>query len=294
MKIEKFKKIFGKEKIGYLFILPQMILFLLFMIYPMFEGIHLSFFKVSLQDKVWVGLQNYTSLLSDEVFIRALGNTMIFVIFVVVLNVLISLFVSASIFDKNPKFVSFIRGTFYIPSIVGVVVMSMIWRWLFNPSSGIVNYFIRDVLGFKTINFLGNGSLVLYTLIFIMVFSSVGESIILVLAAMISIPPDLFEAAEIDGANRWGKFLHINLPLIKPTTLYIAIITTIGILKIFAVVQLTTAGGPAYRSTTLMYILYERAFRFNQMGSAAAIGTIMFVIAALISIASFRLLKSRV
>jgi multiple sugar transport system permease protein len=284
----KIKKDFFKENItGYLFIAPQMLLFLVFLVYPIIEGIRLSLFKISYQDEVFIGLENYKRLFSDSVFIQSTINTVIFVLFIVALTVIFAMFVSAAIFDKNAKYVSFIRGAYYIPVMVSMVVMSMIWSFLLNPANGLIPFVARK-MEMSTVNFLGDTDWVLPVIIFVTFATNVGQAIILYIASMIGVPKELFEAAEVDGASRMKIIFKIIIPMVKPTTIYIIIMNIIAVLKIFVVIQLLTGGGPNNASTTLMYYLYNNAFKYNQLGLASAVGVIMFLITLALSIPQLR------
>ena len=277
-----------KENItGYLFIAPQMLLFIVFLVYPIIEGIRLSLFKINYQDQVFVGLENYKRLFSDPVFIQSTINTVIFVLFIVALTVFFALFVSSAVFDKNAKYVSFIRGAYYIPVMVSMVVMSMIWSFLLNPANGLIPYIARK-MEILSVNFLGDTDWVLPVIIFVTFATNVGQAIILYIASMIGVPKELFEAAEVDGASRMKIIFKIIIPMVKPTTIYIIIINIIAVLKIFVVIQLLTGGGPNNASTTLMYYLYNNAFKYNQLGLASAVGVIMFLITLVLSIPQLR------
>lgn len=272
---------------GYLFIAPQLLLFLVFVVYPIFEGIRLSLFKINYQSETFIGFDNYTALFSDPVFLKSTMNTVIFVVFIVALTVIFGLFVASAIFDKNAKYVSFIRGSYYIPVMVSMVVMSMVWSFLLNPANGLIPFVARQ-LEMPAVNFLGNKDLVLPVIIFVTFATNVGQAIILYIAAMIGVPKELFEAAEVDGANRFTIIFKILIPLVKPTTIYITIMNIIAVLKIFVVIQLLTGGGPNNASTTLMYYLYNNAFKYNQLGLASAVGVIMFLITLVLSVPQLR------
>lgn len=267
---------------GYLFIAPQILLFLVFLVYPIFEGIRLSLYKINYQNETFVGLANYQKLFSDPVFVKSIINTVIFVLFIVALTVVFAMFVASAIFDKNAKYVSIIRGAYYIPVMVSMVVMSMIWSFLLNPANGLIPFVARKME--MSVNFLGDTNWVLPVIIFVTFATNVGQAIILYIASMIGVPKELFEAAEVDGASRMKIIFKIILPMVKPTTLYIIIMNIIAVLKIFVVIQLLTGGGPNNASTTLMYYLYNNAFKYNQLGVASAVGVIMFIITLMLSL----------
>ncbi|MEW9700375.1 carbohydrate ABC transporter permease [Paenibacillus sp. SI8] len=272
---------------GYLFISPQMLIFLVFLVYPIIEGIRLSLYRINYQTEKFVGLDNYVSLFNDPVFFKALINTVVFVVFIVILTVGFALFVASAVFDKNAKYVSFIRGSYYVPVMVSMVVMSMVWSFLLNPANGLISYFSQEA-GFGTVNLLGKTTTVMPVIIFVTFATNVGQAIILYIAAMLGVPKDLFEAAEVDGASRWQVISKILIPSVQSTTVYIGIINIIAVLKIFVVIQLLTGGGPNNASVTLMYYLYNNAFKYNQLGIASAVGVIMFVITLLLSVPQLR------
>ena len=279
-----------KENItGYLFIAPQLLLFLVFIVYPIIEGVRLSLFRINYQQETFIGFENYQRLFADPVFMKSTLNTVIFVVCIVALTVVFALFVASAVFDKNAKYVSFIRGSYYIPVMVSMVVMSMVWSFLLNPANGLIPYAARE-LEMVSVNFLGDKSLVLPVIIFITFATNIGQAIILYVASMIGVPKDVFEAAEIDGANRMTIIFKILIPLVKPTTIYIIIMNIIAVLKIFVVIQLLTGGGPNNASTTLMYYLYNNAFKYNQLGIASAVGVIMFLITLFLSIPQLRMM----
>lgn len=278
---------------GYLFVLPQLFLFLALMIYPIFSGFRMSLFKITLKSERFVGLANYQNLLSDPNFMKSLWNTVLFVVCIVVLAVGLGLVVSAAIFDKSGGYVSFIRGCYYIPIAVSMTVMTVIWNFLLNPSLGLVNYLL-GLVSVGPVNFLGDVNWVMPIIIFVTFVSNIGQVIVLYVASMVSISTDVLEAAQVDGCSRVGRFVYIIFPLVKPTTLYVLITQIIAVIKIYVVIQLMTNGGPNHASSTLMYYLYEKAFELNnRMGEAAAIGVIMFVICMVLSLMQVAIFADR-
>ncbi len=277
---------------GYLFIMPQLILFAIFILYPIFEGFRMSLYRATYIDEIFVGFENYQTLFEDPIFLKSITNTVLFVIGIVFFTIIFGLFVATTVYDKNPKYISFIRGSYYLPVMVSMVVMSMVWNFLLNPANGLISYIMNNV-GIKNVNLLGNVNTVMYTIIFVTFVGNVGQAIILYIAAMIGIPADYFEAAEIDGASRWQRITKILIPLVKPTTLYLTVINIIAVLKIFVVIQLLTGGGPNNASVTMMYYLYQNAFVYNNRGVAAAVGVLMFIFAVLMSIPQFKAFGNR-
>lgn len=278
-----------KSFTGYAFIFPQLVMFLIFYFYPIIEGFRLSFYRITPKENTFVGLNNFKELFENPVFGIAVRNTLIYIIAIVFLTVAFGLFVASAIFDKNAKYVSFIRGCYYLPCMVSMVVMSMVWNFLLNPANGLICYYLR-VWQAPAVNLLGNKNTVLGVIIFVTFVSNVGQAIILFIAAMVGVPSDLFEVAEIDGANRFQRTWHILFPMIRPTLLYVTVINVVGVLKMFVAVQLLTDGGPNNASVTMMYFLYQNAFKWNNTGAASAIGVLMFLIAILFLIPMFRVI----
>lgn len=279
----KFRREWQKQKWGYFFILPQMLLFFLFMVYPVFEGFRLSLLKVDFFTQSWVGLKNYVDLLTDPVFKKAIVNTMVFVISGTVLTIVFSLFVSTAIFDKGKRYINFVRSSFYLPVFISMVVICIIWNWLLNPSIGLVNYLIQSA-GFESINFMSSAIFAKPILIILICLANIGQAVVLFIATLNGISPEIIEASEIDGANRRQRISRILLPLCRDNIIYISLLTVISIMKVYIVIAMLTGGGPNYATTTLMYQMYEEAFTNGNIGSASAMGVVMFVLVLLISI----------
>ncbi|EGJ27705.1 carbohydrate ABC transporter permease [Streptococcus porcinus] len=276
-----------QDYLGYLFIGPQMLLMLIFILYPVIKGFKMSLYSVYGVDSYFVGFENFSHLLQDPVFVKSILNTIFFVVAIVILTILFALFVATTVYDKNSKYVSFIRGAYYLPVMVSMVVMSIVWNFLLNPSNGLISFYFEH-FGVGHLNLLGNTKTVMPIIVFVTFVGNVGQAIILYLATMIGISQDYFEAAQLDGATRWQRIRHIIIPLVRPTTAYLVVINIIAVLKIFVVIQLLTGGGPNNASVTMMYYLYQNAFVYNNTGVAAAIGVLMFLIALLLSVPQLR------
>ncbi|MEE3698513.1 sugar ABC transporter permease [Streptococcus uberis] len=264
-----------------------MLLMLIFIVYPVIKGFKMSLYKVYGMDSYFVGLDNFKALFEDAVFVKSILNTVFFVVAIVLLTIIFALFVSTTVYDKNARYVSFIRGSYYLPVMVSMVVMSIVWNFLLNPSNGLVSYVFQQ-MGAGHVNLLGNPKTVMPIIVFVTFVGNVGQAIILYLATMIGISPDYFEAAQLDGATRWQRIRHIIIPLVRPTTAYLIVINIIAVLKIFVVIQLLTGGGPNNASVTMMYYLYQNAFVYNNTGAASAIGVLMFMIALILSVPQLR------
>lgn len=287
-KHKKISKLDLKEWISaYLFLSPILIIFGYFVVYPMLKGIYISFFDYSLRKFEFIGLENYKSLLSDEVFIKSLINTLLIVLGTVPVVIVLSLFISLVIYKKNPFLRSLFRGVFYLPTVSSIVSITVVWGWILHPNYGILNY-ITSLFGAEPKTWLGDPKYALICIVVVLITLSVGQPIILYVASLGNIPASYLEAAEIDGATSWQIFRKITWPLLMPTTLYIVIISTINSFQTFAIIQLLTSGGPAYSTSTIMYLVYERAFTLNKYGLASAMGVVLAIIIMIISIVQYK------
>ena len=281
---------YPKQLTGYLFILPQMALFLVFMVYPIIAGFIMSLYRTGLASVRFVGLQNYVRLFSNELFIRATINTVQYVFGVGALTVIVGLFIATAVYDKSVKYMSFIRGACYVPVMMTMVAYSIIWLWILNPALGLVNHYI-SMAGGDRINFMGIVGYAKPILIVIIWLFNLGQAVILFIAAMIGIPQTLLEAARIDGASKFQTIIRVVLPLVKPTVFYVIILIFIDVIKVYLAINLMTAGGPNYQTISLMYLCYDEAFvRFN-LGNASAIGVMMFILSLILSLGQFKLFQ---
>lgn len=278
-----------KSITGYLFVLPQFLFFAIFTIYPILEGFRISLFKDDAISSTFVGLQNYISLFQDSVFIKSVFNTLFLVVVVTLVSLVLGIVISLSVFDKNGKYISFIRTCYYLPVVVSTVVMAMVWSFLLNPASGLIPYLMRT-WGMGNVNLLGDRRYVLWIIAFVTIVASLGTCLLMYIAAMLSVSSELLEAAKIDGATKIQRSLHIIIPLVQPTTLYLTVTQVIAMLKLFVIIQLLTDGGPNNASMTMMYYLYRNAFKYDKVNSAAAIGVLMFLFALVITLPQFRTL----
>ncbi len=280
---------------AYLFLLPALIFFFVFVIFPIGQGIYTSFFNYTMKDFNWVGLGNYIELFQDSVFLKSLGNTILLVVAAVPFIVVFSIFASVTLYEKSAWIRSLFRGIFYLPVVTGTVSVTVVWKWIFDPLTGILNYVLKDAgIITRNINWLGDKRFALWAIALVLFTTSVGQPIILFIAALGNLDRSQVEAAEIDGANRAQVFRYVEWPGILPTTLYVVVITTINSFQCFSLIQLLTSGGPNYNTSTIMYQVYETAFRLNRYGYANAMGVILAVFIVIFSTVQFRLFNSQI
>ena len=276
---------------AYLFLLPFLIFFVGFVLYPMFMCLYTSFFDATMGRKdIFIGLQNYKELAADPVFWIALKNTMIIVIVSVPVTCAFSLWVATIISRMPVAATSAFRCIFYLPVVTGSVAVTMVWKWMFNNYYGIFNYLGKSMgLISKSINWLGDPKYALGCIILILLTTSVGQPIVLYVSALDNVDKSLVEAAEVDGATPMQAFWRVKWPQMMPTTLYILVITTINSFQCFPLIQLLTSGAPKNSTMTLMYYIYYNAFKLYRYGYGNAMGVILAIIIAILSAVQFKL-----
>ena len=293
MKVNKLKM--RETVVAYSFLAPVLIFFAVFVLAPMVMGFVTSFFNYTMNDFTFIGFDNYVRMFNDDVFKKSLVNTLIIVVGSVPIVVLFSLFVASQTYERHVITRSFFRSVFFLPVVTGSVAVTVVWKWIYDPMSGILNYALKATgMIDQNISWLGDKHYALAAIIVILLTTSVGQPIILYIAAMGNIDTSLMEAARIDGATEMQVFWKIKWPSLLPTTLYIAIITTINSFQCFALIQLLTSGGPNYSTSTLMYYLYEKAFKLSEYGYANTIGVFLAVLIAIISFAQMKILGNDV
>ena len=258
-------------------------------------GFVTSFFNYTMNDFTFIGLDNYIRMFNDEVFIKSLINTLIIVIGSVPIVVMFSLFVASKTYEKSVFTRSFFRCVFFLPVVTGSVAVTVVWKWIYDPLSGILNHILKSAnIIEQNISWLGDKRYALLAIMVILLTTSVGQPIILYIASLGNVDKSLIEAARVDGANEFQVFWKIKWPSLLPTTLYIVVITTINSFQCFALIQLLTSGGPNYSTSTIMYYLYEKAFKLSEYGYANTMGVFLAVLIGMISFAQFKILGNDV
>ncbi|MGL4649792.1 MAG: carbohydrate ABC transporter permease [Caldilineaceae bacterium] len=279
---------------NYLFILPHFVLFSLFLLYPIFRGLQISLYdwKIMLDDQEFIGLANYEALLKDKVFWEVLGNTVVFMLMTVAINVVLALLVASGL-KHGFTGSDLLRVLFYAPGIISVSVLGIIAIRVWDTQLGIINYYLVDVLGGPRIRWLGDPSLVIPALSITTVWWTFGFPMLVFIAGLHNIPEQLYEAAKIDGANALGTFRHITLPLIMPTMLFVVVTQFIAHMQVFAQPYIITAGGPGNGSRSVVQYLYETAWKFFRFGYASTISVVLALIMIVVTVTLFSLMRSR-
>ena len=287
---------------GYLFMLPSLIFFVGFVIIHMFICIFTSLTASNMHDTTmfgqFVGLKNFAKLFEDKVFQKGLLNTFIIVIVSVPTVCAFSLWVGSAIYKLNNIALSAFRCIFYLPVVTGSVAVTVVWRWMYDNYTGILNTAMKGAgLIEQNINWLGDPKTALGCIIVILFTTSVGQPIVLYISALGNVDTTLIEAAEVDGATDMQVFWQVKWPQMMPTTLYILVITTINSFQCFALIQLLTQGGPSHATDTVMYYIYYTAFKLTEQaghfGYANAMGVVLAIFIGVMSAVQFRLAKEK-
>ncbi len=288
---KKKSKISKGRTIAWLFLLPALILFALFQWYPMLKAIWVSFFNYSYVGKsVFIGLKNYIRAFKDPIFWIAWKNTFYAGFLSIVIGFVPPIFV-AIILNEVRKFKSFFKVSFYIPVITSMVIISIMWKWIYNPDYGLLNWFL-SLFGFEKLGWLTDPKLSMPSIVLMASWKALGRGVIIYLAALQNVPEQLYEAAEIDGAGFWHKVWHITIPSIMPIMSIMLILKIIGSLQIFASVYIMTEGGPMYATEVVAHYIYNTAFRDMDMGYATAMAMIMFIVLMFVTYIQLKLKKS--
>lgn len=284
----------SNEKVGYLFILPSLIHLIAFLLIPLVFSFFLSFrdwSRPSFQDAPYVGLANYEFLMGDWRFWQAMGNSAYYTALSVPLGMAFSLAI-AVVMNQKLKGVNFFRTLFFMPVVSSWVAVSIIWLTLLDPNVGIVNY-VLSWFGIPRINWLGDPRSAMPAIVLISIWKSAGFNMVIWLAGLQAIPQELYEAAAIDGANRWRQFRHVTLPLLAPTSFFLAVTGVIGALQVFTPVYVITRGGPLDSTNTAVYHIYRRAFQEFDFGYASAQSWVLFAVIFLVTVIQVAYRRSR-
>ena len=272
----------------YLFIAPNLLLFSVFVFFPLLYAVYVSTREWSLIDTPrYVGADNYIRLASDPLFWQSLRNTLVYSVSTVPTSLAIGLALALAL-NRDLLARSFLRSLYFLPVVISSVATAVIAAWLFNDNYGVVNMLLRKI-GIGPVPFLSSPRFALLSLVITTLWVRVGFCMVVYLAALQSIPPTYHDAAEVDGASRWQRFLHITWPLLKPATFLLLILNVIYSFQVFDLIFVMTGGGPGFSTTMLVQYIYQAAFVSSEMGYASAMGLVLFAL-----ILGFTLLQWRV
>jgi multiple sugar transport system permease protein len=278
---------------GWVFVAPAVIALAVFFAIPVLAALAMSltdfdiYALADLRNLRFVGLDNYAQLLQNPLFWQALGNTLFFVVVGVPLSIGLSLGAAMLLNSPLARAQAFYRTALFAPVVTTLVAVAVVWRYLFHTRYGWLNHALAG-LGIAPIDWLGDPAWAMPAIIVLSVWKNFGYNMVILLAALQAIPPDLYEAARLDGARRWALFRHITLPGIAPMLLVVSILTMAGHFQIFAEPYVMTQGGPAQATVTVLYLMYEEGFKWWSLGTASAVAFVLFVIMFAITLLQMR------
>jgi multiple sugar transport system permease protein len=264
------------------FIGPSIILLLIFMLIPILVSLTLSFTDFNVfaiydwSNASFIGFENYNNLMKDPLFWKALLNTLYALVVAMPLTIILALSFAALLNRETTYFKNFFKVSFYLPSITNTVAIAIVWSWMLNPDYGLINWFL-GLIGIQGPNWLGDPAWAMPSVIMLVVWKAVGYNIILFTAGLQNIPDYLYEAAELDGASKFQKFLHVTIPSLRPTIFFVTVMTIIGYLQLFEEPYMLTGGGPLDSTLSIVLYLYRQGFRFFKLGYASSIAFVLFI-----------------
>jgi multiple sugar transport system permease protein len=274
---------------GYLFLLPNILGFLAFNIFPLLFAIGMSFTRWDLiSEPTFIGLGNYEKLfLEDESFRIAVKNTLFFTAMSVPAGTIISLLL-ANVLNQKIRGTIFYRTAYFLPVVSSSIAVALVWAWVFNPDFGLVNELL-STFGLPRLKWLASSTWALPAIVIVSVWRGIGPSTVIFLAGLQGIPEELYDAAKIDGANAHQLFRHITIPMLSPTTFFVIVVSIIGSFQVFDLVFMMTQGGPGRATLVLVYYIYQHAFRWFGMGYAASIAFVLFIVIFILTLIQLRL-----
>lgn len=283
----------GHPLLPYAFLLPACSLIGGLVLYPALQALLVSFTSFNMiTPSQWVGADNYRRLAADPFFWQALRNSLLYLVVVVPVLVLAPIGLAVLV-DRALPGIRLFRALFYLPVITSLVISGLIWKWVYEER-GLLNYVLQATgLVAEPVAFLTDPGNALLSVMVVTIWSGMGYYMVIYLAGLQAIPRHLYEVAEVEGVSCWQQFIHITLPLLRPSMAIVAVMSSIAAMKVFEEIYVMTQGGPMDASKTLVYFIYETAFAEFEMGLAAAAGMVLFAITLTLSLINLRLLRKK-
>ena len=287
-------KHFQKKKwLPYLLVSPYLIFVIVFVVFPVLFCFFLTFNKWNIISPMkFIGVDNYSRLLHDRLFWKAIGNTLKFLLLHIPLQLAVSLFL-AYLLNQKIRAASFFRASFFMPVIVSGVVVTILWQQLFGYDAGLINKLLMSI-GITKIGWLVNPDVAIYSIAVMATWKNVGLYVILFLVGLQTVPTQYYEAAKMEGATRWQQFYHITLPMINPTIFMVVILSTIGGFSLFIEPYIMTGGGPLNTTLSAVLYIYKQAFQYYNMGYSATLGFFYAVMIMTVVILQKKLIEKEV
>ena len=278
----------AQNRIGWLFIAPPVLLFLMFTLIPLVLAVVFSFTSYDIINPPrFIGLRNFERILKDEFFWISLRNSATYTLFYVPSGLVLALLVALFINSKR-RFVGLYRTLFYLPVLSSSVANATLWSWIYNPKMGLLNGFL-SVFGIIGPSWLNDTKTAMLSIVIMSLWAGYAGNMMIFLAALKGVPDVFYEAAVIDGANRWQRFIHITIPSIRKTTFFVSTMLIIGSFQVFDAAFLLTSGGPGNATITMVYYIYNRGFKDLKMGYASAMSLCLFAIIFVFSLLNMKI-----
>ena len=276
--------------IAMVFLIPSFIGFFGFFAWPALRGIYLSFTEYDmLRDPVWIGFDNYVKIFQDPIFFNSIWVTLEYVLLNIGIQTVLALLIAVLLHRFTRSIV--IRGIILLPYLIANVIVALVWYWLCDYNIGLINS-VLDGLGLQRMGFFGNETLAMPTIALVNVWRHVGYTALLIFAGLVSIPRDVYEAAEVDGAGEWRIFRSVTLPLLRPVLAFVLVVTLVGSFQIYDTIAVTTEGGPVHATRAINVYIFQQAFEQRNFGYASALAVILMIFLAFIAIAQNKMLKA--
>jgi lactose/L-arabinose transport system permease protein len=281
-----------KKRYAYLFISPFFILFAVFMLFPFLYSFWISLHNWDgISVPTFVGLANYKGLLRDDLFWKSLYNTVYILVLNIPLQLGLALLLAVVLNSEVVRGRSMMQLIYFMPIIVSVVVVAIVFSLLYDSYTGLINYFL-EWLGLQAIPWLSSEAWSKFSIVLLITWRWTGYNMVILLAGLQAIPHELYEAGRIDGTNGWKAFRHITLPLLKPVLLFCLIMSIIGLFKIFTEPYILTFGGPNNSSQTMVTYIYNNAFRYSKLGYGSALAYVLFLLVLVVSLINLKVFGS--
>jgi multiple sugar transport system permease protein len=280
-------RVWRRHQEAYLLLALPLLIIVIFRVLTVLGALGISVVDYGPKSTPFVGLANYVATVKDDLFWGAMLRTVYYTLCVVPVGLVISLVLAQFIIDLGRRTQIFFKAAFYLPAVVSGVIMALVWLWMFDPVYGLLNWVLSEV-GVGQLLWLRDPNTAIPSLALMAVITGQGTAVVLLTAAMGSIPEDLYESARVDGATKWHEFWNISVPLLRPTILYLLIMGTIGSFQVFNSIYVMTSGGPYHATETVVYLLYRSAFELLNFSRGSAIGVILALILAVVSALQYK------
>ncbi|GIN76387.1 carbohydrate ABC transporter permease [Bacillus paralicheniformis] len=278
--------------LAYTFLGPSLLILSVFLVIPSIMAVYYAFtdyYLLTPDLRKFVGFDNFIKLFKDPIFLKSLSNTLKFVVLVIPLQIGAALGL-ALLLNKKRKANTFFKVAYFSPVVMSLVVISVLWLYLLNPNEGMINNVLTHV-GLPPQPFLTSPEQAIFTIVFVSVWQGAGFQMLIFLAGLQNIPGDVYEAAQLDGMNKWQRFIYITLPLLKPTSIFIFITTLISAFKLLVQPMVMTQGGPVNSTMTVVYYIYQTGFTDRMVGYASSIALLFGTMIGLVTLAQRKLVK---